>query len=60
MKIICPKTTKLFIFGYNQQKINKLAALIKSYKVPEPYKGKGIFYDNEKIILKKGKKNLKI
>lgn len=56
MKIICPKTTKLFIFGYNQQKINKLATLIKSYKVPEPYKGKGIFYDNEKIILKKGKK----
>jgi large subunit ribosomal protein L6 len=54
--LICPKPTKIFIFGYKQQKINQLAALIRSYKIPEPYKGKGIFYDNENIILKKGKK----
>jgi large subunit ribosomal protein L6 len=54
--IICPKPTKIFIFGSKQQKINQLAALIKSYKIPEPYKGKGIFYDNENVVLKEGKK----
>jgi large subunit ribosomal protein L6 len=54
--IFCSKSTKIFIFGYKQQKINQLAALIKSYKIPEPYKGKGIFYDNESITLKEGKK----
>lgn len=56
LTLICPKPTKIFIFGYKQQKINQLATLIKSYKIPEPYKGKGIFYDNENILLKEGKK----
>ena len=56
LTIICPKPTKIFLYGNFQQKINKLSFLIKSYKMPEPYKGKGIFYINEKIDLKKGKK----
>jgi large subunit ribosomal protein L6 len=56
LTIICPKPTKIFIFGYNRHKINQIAALIKHYKTPEPYKGKGIFYDNETIVLKEGKK----
>jgi large subunit ribosomal protein L6 len=56
LTIICPKPTKIFLYGNLQQKINKLSFLIKSYKMPEPYKGKGIFYINEKIDLKKGKK----
>ena len=56
LTLICPKPTKIFIYGYKQQKINQLAALIKAYKMPEPYKGKCIFYDNENIILKEGKK----
>jgi len=56
LTIICPKPTKIFIFGYNRQKINQIATLIKLYKTPEPYKGKGIFYDNETIVLKEGKK----
>jgi large subunit ribosomal protein L6 len=54
--IICPKPTKIFLYGNLQQKINKLSFLIKSYKIPEPYKGKGIFFVNEEINLKKGKK----
>ena len=51
------KFTKLFIFGsasYNQ--ITQTTALIRDTKRPEPYKGKGILRDEEKIILKKGKK----
>ena len=49
------KMTKLFIFGHSYQNITQIASLIRSYKKPEPYKGKGILYDTEKIMLKKGK-----
>jgi len=56
LTILSTKPTKVFFYGNSQQKINKLVFLIKSYKMPEPYKGKGIFYFNEQINLKKGKK----
>lgn len=54
IKII--QSSKLFIFGYDFAKVCQIAALIRSYKVPEPYKGKGILYSNEIIKLKEGKK----
>jgi large subunit ribosomal protein L6 len=54
--IFCLKNTKLFIYGNSYQNITKTASLIRSYKKPEPYKGKGILYENEKIIIKEGKK----
>jgi len=38
--------------------INSISAKFRSYKIPEYYKGKGILYENETIILKKGKKNI--
>lgn len=53
----CQKFTKLFLFGecsYNS--LTQIAAQVRNCKIPEPYKGKGILYDQEKIILKKGKK----
>jgi len=50
------KFTKLFISGFSYQKITQAGALIQSYKYPEPYKGKGILYENQKIQLKEGKK----
>jgi large subunit ribosomal protein L6 len=50
------QATKLFIFGYNFSKVSQIAAILRSCKVPEPYKGKGILYSNESIILKEGKK----
>ena len=56
LKIICLKTNKLFILGYSYLFVTQIAALIRSYKVPEPYKGKGIIYMTEKVILKEGKK----
>lgn len=56
LKIFCLKFTKLFIYGSSYQNVTQTAALIRSKKFPEPYKGKGILYENEKIILKEGKK----
>jgi large subunit ribosomal protein L6 len=56
LQIFCLKLTKLFIFGHSYQSVNQTSALIRSYKKPEPYKGKGILYVNEKIKLKEGKK----
>jgi large subunit ribosomal protein L6 len=56
LKIFCLKFTKLFIYGNSYQTITQTTALIQSYKYPEPYKGKGILYENQKIILKEGKK----
>lgn len=56
LKIFCLKVNKLFIIGNSYMFINQIAALIKSYKFPDPYKGKGILYTTEKITLKEGKK----
>jgi large subunit ribosomal protein L6 len=56
LKIFCLKANKLFILGYSYLFVTQIAALIRSYKVPEPYKGKGILYTTETITLKEGKK----
>ena len=55
--IFCSKSTKIFLYGNSSYKeLTQVASQIRSYKVPEIYKGKGILYDQEKIVLKKGKK----
>lgn len=56
ISIKCHKTNKLFISGNNYNNVSQTAALFRSYKVPEPYKGKGILYSNENMKLKEGKK----
>ena len=56
LKIFCLKFTKLFISGTSYQDIVLTASLIKKNKLPEPYKGKGIRNENEKITIKQGKK----
>lgn len=57
LKTHCQKFTKLFLFGNcSFDTLTQTASQIRSFKRPEPYKGKGILYDQEKIILKKGKK----
>ena len=56
LKIFCLKTNKLFIWGNSYLLVTQVASLLRSYKAPEPYKGKGILYTTEKIILKEGKK----
>lgn len=56
LNIFCLKLTKLFVYGNSYQKITETTSLIQSYKFPEPYKGKGVLFENEKIQLKEGKK----
>lgn len=56
LAINCFTKTKLYVFGNSYNKVTQLSALIRSNKVPEPYKGKGVLYENEKIKLKEGKK----
>jgi large subunit ribosomal protein L6 len=50
------KPTLLSISGADKQKVGQVAAEIRSYKKPEPYKGKGIKYQGEWILRKEGKK----
>jgi large subunit ribosomal protein L6 len=50
------KPTTLVISGADRQKVGQVAAEIRSFREPEPYKGKGIRYDNETILRKEGKK----
>jgi len=50
------KPTSLTISGADRQKVGQVAAEIRSYRGPEPYKGKGIKYDSETILRKEGKK----
>lgn len=57
LKIIFLKSTNFFIFGNSYYLVNQVSALIRSQKVPEIYKGKGILYENEKILIKEKKKN---
>jgi len=57
LKIICLKPTVISVYGQDKQKVYQMAAIIKSYKLPEPYKGKGILYQDEKILRKEGKRS---
>jgi len=56
MNVRILKSTFIYLFGDSIKAVNQLAATIRSYKKPEPYKGKGILYYDEKILLKQGKK----
>jgi len=57
LKTHCQKFTKLFLFGNcSFDNLTQTAAQIRAFKRPEPYKGKGILHDQEKVTLKKGKK----
>jgi len=50
------KPTALTVSGADRQKVGQVAADIRGYRGPEPYKGKGIKYSTEKILRKEGKK----
>ena len=56
LKISCFKATTLFVVGNSYKNISQILASIRLHKKPEPYKGKGVLYENEKILLKEGKK----
>ncbi|MCR6514664.1 MAG: 50S ribosomal protein L6 [Clostridium sp.] len=50
-----PEATKVIVKGIDKQKVGEAAAQIRSWRKPEPYKGKGIRYENEVIRRKEGK-----
>ena len=54
--ITVPKPTEIMVAGIDKQKVGQVAAEIREYRGPEPYKGKGVRYAGEKIVRKEGKK----
>jgi len=54
--IATPKPTEILVTGIDKQKVGQVAAEIRDYRPPEPYKGKGIKYAGEYIFRKEGKK----
>jgi large subunit ribosomal protein L6 len=54
--IATPKPTEIKITGMDKQKVGQVAAEIRGYRPPEPYKGKGVKYAGEYIFRKEGKK----
>ena len=54
--IACPKPTTIAISGHNKKQIGDVATFLRSYRKPEPYKGKGIMRSGEFVYRKEGKK----
>ena len=54
--IVCEKPTAIKVSGADKRQVGQVAAEIRGYRGPEPYKGKGVKYDNEQILRKEGKK----
>ena len=54
--IATPRPVEIVITGSDRQKVGQVAAEIRDYRPPEPYKGKGIKYSDERIFRKEGKK----
>lgn len=55
VKIETPNNNSIIVSGISKERVGQMAALIRSKKKPEPYKGKGIKYVDERIIRKEGK-----
>ncbi len=56
VQIQCPKPTEIMISGIDKQQVGQIAAEIREFRPPEPYKGKGVRYAGEFIVRKEGKK----
>ncbi len=54
--ITTPRPTEILISGMDRQRVGQVAAEIRGFRPPEPYKGKGVKYANEYIFRKEGKK----
>jgi large subunit ribosomal protein L6 len=54
--IVVPKPTEITVSGIDKQQVGQVAAEIREYRGPEPYKGKGVKYAGERIVRKEGKK----
>lgn len=56
ISIETPSQTEIVIRGFDKQKVGQVAAEIRAYRPPEPYKGKGVRYSNENVVRKEAKK----
>lgn len=54
--VVTPKPTEIFISGIDRQQVGQVAAEIRAWRGPEPFKGKGVKYEGEFIFRKEGKK----
>jgi large subunit ribosomal protein L6 len=56
IKVETPSQTEILIKGVDKQLVGQVAATVRAYRSPEPYKGKGIRYADERVVLKETKK----
>lgn len=56
IKVATPAPTEIVISGADRQRVGQIAAEIRAYRPPEPYKGKGIRYSDEVVVIKETKK----
>jgi large subunit ribosomal protein L6 len=56
VKVETPTQTEIVLKGMDRQLVGQVAAEVRAYRRPEPYKGKGVRYANEQISLKETKK----
>jgi large subunit ribosomal protein L6 len=56
VKVACPTQTEIVIRGADKQAVGQVAAEVRAFRPPEPYKGKGIRYAGERVVLKETKK----
>jgi large subunit ribosomal protein L6 len=56
IKVATPAPTEIVISGADRQRVGQVAAEIRAYRPPEPYKGKGIRYSDEVVVIKETKK----
>jgi large subunit ribosomal protein L6 len=56
VKVECPTQTEIIIKGADRQAVGQVAAEVRAIRPPEPYKGKGIRYAGERVVLKETKK----
>jgi large subunit ribosomal protein L6 len=56
VKVETPTQTEVIIKGIDKQQVGQVAAEVRAYRIPEPYKGKGVRYADEVIVMKETKK----
>jgi large subunit ribosomal protein L6 len=56
VKVACPTQTEIVISGADRQAVGQVAAEVRALRPPEPYKGKGIRYADERVVIKETKK----
>lgn len=56
IKVETPTQTEILIKGVDKQLVGQVAAEVRAYRPPEPYKGKGVRYSNEQVVIKETKK----